>query len=458
MGVVVSPSGYNKEGGEVEPMVAVVGTKDNAAEKKLHEVKVAYKAAHNAEENVDTGPLIPNHITPETYPRETLKHLRPPAAMSARLARKNSKSTIGMETIARRWLENKETQDDLKPIQPNKKFQTIKQALHGHTSLTVSPSIGGEKEKEAGKHFGAGDVNMEDYWLIKVFANMDSDTAGDYPILQDRYGVRIDADPSHIDKADFKHLYDWTKLPDTQVIKRMDMIEIIRFKFQGLPFDTAKAAMKWTFPEYLADQMGVKFNKEFVTSRWIEGEESLYVFDPFRMEIATDFLNEFAVKRKCSMKQLPNGESVESLLTDDVVESFQEFKGKTDEICSVEPDGDKCTDAIKASVDVAANVLWEIAGISGVECEKPACVKAEYIPHWTRGKTGNYNLMGFRDTDGIFTDRMYYKASNQPGLVKLNARVFRPGSASSGKLITQNIEEMKKEEDDYMETQMAAQS
>lgn len=252
-------------------------------------------------------------------------------------------------------------------------------------SLTISPGFGTGREKAGAACRGFQDVNQEDYWIAKAMVLLDNDNSGDYPVLDRRVTLRVDADPAHISNADMNTFKSYMMQDSARLKEQSHFVEAVRFKFMGFPYDevakgepwgdkkfdttTMRDAFKWGFATELcesdADPIACAQNN-FIT--YVnEDKTEAYVFNPLMLEVATDFLEEFVVGKKWSDEPFPIGDA-EDTTTAAAIMSGQlkaddKVNGQKDEVdqqCAANPVSTKCTEAIQAFVAKAADLMWEL--------------------------------------------------------------------------------------------------
>merc|ERR1711988_305892 len=175
-------------------------------------------------------------------------------------------------------------------------------------SLTISPGFGTGREKGGAAVYGVQDVNQEDYWIAKGMVLLDNDNSGDYPQLDRRATLRVDADPAHIREEEVAHFRDFHKTDDALFISQAEMIEGVRFKYLGFPFEEAAKkqvpsmtdqhmkdnmynAFKWKFPDYLCGKAVPKIYKtkeDCIKQNFISFQvgADFFVYNPLMLEVA----------------------------------------------------------------------------------------------------------------------------------------------------------------------------
>ncbi|TQV70588.1 hypothetical protein FKG94_21450 [Exilibacterium tricleocarpae] len=193
------------------------------------------------------------------------------------------------------------------PIQQDTGVGTTKPPNRAGISITANTFIGGDI-KEAAKVYGLkGEVNMEDYHLLKLVYSMKSSQEkfisvksieNEYPILKDVRIVRIDADPAEVVAiADVKSdspTYNGFKEANETEIKASNYAEIIGWGLQGMQFDVIPDSIDW---KKIATFIGTKVNKENVDKYLVaykesNGDENAKYMNPFLLEAAQDMFRE----------------------------------------------------------------------------------------------------------------------------------------------------------------------
>jgi len=367
-----------------------------------------------------------------------------------------------------------------------KKFET-EDGTRAEVSLTVSPSFGTHHEKMGGHALELQDVNMEDFWIAKGFSMLDRDTTGEYPLLLNRGIVRVDCDPAVIDKELVKAMDTYMKLPTTQVVEKRHIVEALRFRYLGFPFEkvagmeevcpelddsdiTAEMhkAMKWGFTEIIQETETAD-DPENLLVGFGEGAE-FYAFDPLMMEISTDFTSEFHSAKigknaeaflifKGQEKFRGRYETLEDgsqkLVFDEgtVFYHLKEVSKDINNECGTNACSKECTAILLEYVNTASKLMWDFrSNIRDFAKDVTFVQERDYdydnfMPLWTRSKTGakSHQMIGNEITkankgneNGLFVDRLFYKSSNQPGLSKMNEQIF-----STGLSVQQNLQRIR---------------
>jgi len=327
----------------------------------------------------------------------------------------------------------------------------------------------------------------------------DNDNSGDYPQLDRRATLRVDADPAHIREEEVAHFRDFHKTDDALFISQAEMIEGVRFKYLGFPFEEAAKkqvpsmtdqhmkdnmynAFKWKFPDYLCGKAVPKIYKtkeDCIKQNFISFQvgADFFVYNPLMLEVATDFVAEFSSADKWAVEDFPvakgkpNKVNAKGTVGAAAAALANPYKKNVDEQCGNDPLHADCTAAITAFVTKAAKIMWDLYKVKRDSCvshgasdlqfgctgqinnfpDFPAAKKQTMMPFWSRYKTGKvsaqigvaFEVVSESDPSaGLTVDRLYYKSNNQVGLSKMNDAIFKPRK-TAGEGIGDNIHDLR---------------
>merc|ERR1712050_223725 len=258
--------------------------------------------------------------------------------------------------------------------------------------------------------------------------------------LVNRGVVRVDCDPAKIESTIVDQMKEYMSQLDNQVVPTEHIVEAIRFKYLGFPFEEVATqsalicsderistrmqdAMRWNFASKIGDAAKV------LLIGFQDNHQKFYAFDPLMMEISTDFTTEFHSSNA--------GHNVEGFAAfksnHTAFQNLQTLGHQISVNCSTNACSAECTSSIEAYVANARLVMWDWRQEVGMEMPAEAG-RLGKMPLWTRSKTGpnSFQMIGneikdIPEKDGLFVDRLFYKSSNQPGLAKMNQQIFADG-------------------------------
>ena len=175
-------------------------------------------------------------------------------------------------------------------------------------SITSNTFIG-ESMKDAAREYGLqGEVNMEDYHLLKLIYSMKTSQTkflcarsieDQYPVLDETRIIRIDADPaqvSAISDTDNPNNFSNFGAANPNKTKASDLAKIVCWGLQGMQFDDTPDEINWKAVALFIQDKVSKVKLAEYLAPYHEGEgndaETNKYINPFLLESAQDLYRE----------------------------------------------------------------------------------------------------------------------------------------------------------------------
>jgi hypothetical protein len=334
------------------------------------------------------------------------------------------------------------------PDKATQQIQAFEDKAKGNAVIGMTYTyFGGGKSKDASNKVNGHSANMEDFHVIRIIEDLIADAGKTYPKLESsKQGVwRVDSDPFKTTEDDRNGLNTWL-ISDSAFPPQENVAGVLKWGLRGLKLasiDALTHPMCWDFVPW-AEKQGGKGGKGDPTiwSRFIPVRDNLKcVLNPFYVELAVDFWDTASSIGKL-IKDQEKQKKFDSALA--LAFKLKPHKGGKDE-----------TDfnlQITTLVSLTCEALWELHDIRAdlqakagkEEVDKynrlPKDTKhdrAKRCPLWSRKGWSVFSkqtkvegadvprlAVHYWKLDDEGVDRVFYKASNFPGIANMNTLLF----------------------------------